>query len=142
MINALPTQDLYEIKTCLAKDNIYKQILEIDSLDNWVPDLYHTLWILPCLEHKEIGIMCFQQFSTNTLIFHGGLFKQYRGMNSKNWLQEILAKLRQTNDFQYITTVLTHNKLAQKLLKQSNFKQIGYIKNGSKKGDLILYGEE
>lgn len=134
--------DAEEVKRLVHKDVLYKTMLEIGTLEGYVPDLHVSAWFLVSRDGIEVGIMIAKPFGTNCINFHGGVFKEFRGQETPELVRECLEILRKQFNGVFMTTVNEHNTASIKLVKKLGMIEKTRIVNGYKTGDLIIFGEE
>lgn len=140
MIQLIKTTDKEELKELLKIDDIYKGIYP-QLLTNFSPNWDTCSWFKVIEGENIIGIFAIQDFVTNCLIFHGGLYKKYRGSNTPRILKQCLSIVKQqVPTVAFITTVLEHNKAALKLLNLSGFCYKTTIYTNTY--NTLIYGEQ
>lgn len=141
MIRLNKIYDKDAIKIHLKRDEIYKNILGVDSMDDVVLDTTCTSYLLVSNNSIDMGILILRDFSSNCISFHGGTYKQYRG-STKEILKVCLERIKNDLNCVLVTTILEFNEPAISLVKKLGFTEKCRIKNGSKVGDILLFGEE
>jgi len=142
MIVLHPLFNPLDIIELLVKDDIYKDCFKSEDIYREHIDFKHHLWFQVIKDHKSIGIIWLTDFTHNCVTFHGGLFKEFRGINTPSILKECLANIKTlAPHLTLFTTVLQTNQKALNLMNQLDFKKIMTIPNGASNTDLIVYGE-
>lgn len=130
------------IKDLILKDELYKNILGLDSLDNFSPDLVHSVWFKVIENNNLIGIALITPFCANCITFHGGIYKEHRGQFSGARLQICLDYIKSLYPkYVILMPVNSSNIPAQKLVAKSKFKLKTKIINGCGKDHLFIYAE-
>ena len=130
------------IKANIAKDDLYINLLGVDSLEGFTPDLLTTNYLLITNNLVPLGIFILRDFTSNCLSFHVGIYKKHRG-DTKKLVKICLDKIRNDLHCVFIATIPEHNTIASHIIKQLGFILISRIKNGSRSGDdILLYGED
>lgn len=133
--------DIDSIKEIVKKDNLYKSVLNIDDLEEWIPE--PTYGWYAGYEHDElVGFLLLVKESKNSMSFHAGLYKEYRGVGSE-YLSKIIAQMHvNLPNYQLWTKTLENNKAAIKCLEQNNFEKTGYIPNVHDNLSYLIYSEK
>jgi len=99
------------VKHLLLRDNLYMQIMGVKE---YVPvDLEQVKVLLATENDNSIGVIILQPSINNTVIFHAGLYKEYRGIKTVWYLKKCLKILKPlVFPFHIITLVPEDNKLA------------------------------
>lgn len=142
MIYLLNINDENKVKQALLKDNLCKDIVMCEDLDNWIPDIRFNNWYAVIEDHSLIGLFVTRQVTDNCVTFHGGLYKEFRRQDTPSKLQEIISTLKQEFPSKYMTTVNSNNQAVIKLLQKSNFIHKTTITEGCKNGDLLIFAED
>lgn len=131
----------FKIKILLARDNLYKNILGITDIREWIPDMVNVAWYLVLDHNDPVGVIYFKQLGDNCLSYHGGIYKDYRGKNSYLYLQEALRLIKEQTNMALITTFKDSNKLAKRINERIGMTFKTRIKHGYKDSDMLIYGE-
>lgn len=141
MLELYKLEDSFEVKTLLNRDELYKGVLGLDSIEEWNPEFNLTAWFEVKQDNQGIGLIILRDFSYNTITFHGGLFKKYRSPNSHLLLKNCLDFFRQQKPYKFITTVNAANKAAIRLAKKAGFRIGSIIPNGCEDNNLLIFVE-
>jgi hypothetical protein len=142
-LSLTPFTTVLSIKKYLRRDDLYKEILDLDDLDEYQPNLKESVWCLVKEGDEEKAILLFKLFSSNCIEFHGGIFKEHRSQDTAKKLKYLLDKIKEGNSgAALVTKIVATNIPALKVVEKMGFKQKCIIKNGARSGDLILMGEE
>jgi hypothetical protein len=142
MIELVKLNNPNEVKTCLERDELYKNTLGITDLEEWDIDLLSTYYFLVKDNGVDVGVLVLREFSSNCLCFHGGAYKEHRGKETPRRLKESLQLIKDLLNCKFITTVSAYNKAALRVDKAIGFEIKTIIKDGCKSGDLYILGEK
>ena len=132
--------DIDRLKHLLDKDLIYREILNIESLEDVMLDVVFSIWICVYKDMDPIGVMCFTSLGT-CLVFHGGAYKQYRNKELVKSIQLVLAKVKAELNCKFLTTIPESNHKANGFVKKLGMIENTRISNGFGKDDMIIYSE-
>jgi RimJ/RimL family protein N-acetyltransferase len=128
MIKLQQITDIVLIKEYLLKDKLYKNIFPKDSID-WMLTSKTIRWYEVKKKDKTIGIFLTYPIAEDKHIFHGGIFKKYRGRDSIEILKECLNQLPSNYKTTFVTTTTINNIPAIKLLEKAGFSKLTQINN-------------
>ena len=142
MLKLTLLKDPEYITAYIKRDHIYKQLLDVDNLSHFIPDFFRTAWIQLELGRVKIGVFVIQELNAHCIIFHGGVFKEYRHKESDQYLKDCLSQLRKFfPKSSFITTVPETNIVAQKLVEKAGMIKKCNLPSACKSGNLIIYSE-
>lgn len=141
MIQLVPILNKQDIKFWLFHDNLAKSIIQTDDLSSWNPPTERVNYYLLTNEGMNpIGVFILESFNTNAFIFHAGLYKKYRGVNSMHWLREVLNNLKEMfPGKKFFTPIPTSNKPCISLVTKCGLIKKCVLPDASTEGDLILF---
>lgn len=126
------------LKFLLLKDNIYKNLLYLENLNNWEPDR-SIEWFAVYENYNNIGLFAIRHIHTTCIDYHGACYKEFYSHKNKERLLEIIEKLKQRyKGYKIITTVPSNNKLALKINQKAGLKQVCKLDKACKNHDLII----
>ena len=137
----IPITHLGILIAALTEDKLYKDIIGIDDLQYWIPDMVATKWYLIQEGKEYVGIFIVRQITSVLYEFHGGVYKPYRG-NGTRYCKFCLDELKKTYPGKYITTISKNNEAVRKLLEKLNFNHFATVKNGYADSDMHMYEEK
>lgn len=140
IVNLTRLIDIPTIRKYLSVDDNYK-VMNIEILEDFIPDLVGTLWFLVTKDNQDFGIMAIRDFSSNCVEFHGAIFKDFRNKDSFITVKTCLDILRNNSKIVYVTKTPSNNIAAIKWLHKMGFTHKTTIVNGYKTSDLLLFGE-
>lgn len=123
MIKLIQTKDYKEIKRLLRRDKLNKTVWHDNNIDLKYTKFYKIIY-----NSAAIGVFFYMSLDHNYKWFHGGLYKKYRGNNTKEMLMSCLNHIK-TDNSHFITTIKKQNILAQRLVQSIGFKPILEINN-------------
>lgn len=131
----------FAIKKLLQHDGISDAVVLDTPMELWEPNpksIYFCVW----RDDAPTGVLILERFSSNAVMFHGGIFKEQRHKNSDLFMKELYKEIKNiSNNKQIFTTILTTNEPALKLIKKSGLKELCVLTKASVKGDMILLSE-
>lgn len=133
--------DPFLIKEALRRDELYLDVAQITSLDNWSPDTCICRWYLGIRDNTVVGLLLINVKTNSLYEFHGGVYKEYRGEGTEI-VKDALDIIRNQDHCKFMTTIPSNNKPAQGLVLKLGLKEIGRITNGYKPLDMVIYAEE
>lgn len=141
MISLNPLKTEEQIRSLLEKEqDIYNAICvcPADSID-----LVQTMWYEVLDNRNKIGIFIIKHFAGHCLVFHGGLFNEFRHKNTVKFLHDCLELIKRNYpEVSLITTINDSNQIAVKLIEHLGFKlKMSIPKAGKDKNDILVYGE-
>ena len=139
MIQLLKISNSVILKSYLEKDNLYKDCLQLDDLESWVPNLSSDHWFIFWDGTKSVGLIMIKQETRYTTTFHGGIYKKYR-RNAAKYFQAFLDEFRDKHPSIILWTIVPSNyKHVHYFLRKFNFKQTGKINHAAKDADLLIF---
>lgn len=131
-------------------DKVYKNLVGVNDLEVWTPDVVFTAWFYAIDEdhntREPLGIIVFKEWTNHVVCYHGAMYKKHRGSKTPAYLKECLEIVRKQLDCKFVTTVPESNLLARRLNKALGMKLKTIIPEGyrTKDGfsDLLLYSEQ
>ena|ERR1700733_4060007 len=143
MITIHKINDPLYVKELLQRDSLYQDIWPtITDLTLMVPDMQSIAWFEVTKYYATIGILFIKEHTDNCVYFHGGMFKEYRNINTVNILKDCLTQLHiLLPGYVFATTINSKNIPAINLIKKIGCVHQGTIKNGYKTGDLMIFSE-
>lgn len=121
--------DQEQIRAALKKDDIYLGCYQAPRLNNIIDnirfDTTTSVWFKVFDEYgNNIGLLLIKSFCGSAHIFHGGIYKEFRGKKSPEYVREALQILKNQYPVTFITTVLESNKAANKLVTKMMYTKI------------------
>ena len=117
MIQLIPTDDIFEIKSLLARDDLYELCAQGSlSFEDWIPDLSSSAWY--CLQHNGyiVGIIYLYSEGKDCISFHGGLLKRHRHLQSDIWFKCMIQRLKELMPTVNLITLVNENNIRVRAL--------------------------
>jgi hypothetical protein len=138
MTSLAAVKDRAEISSLLEKDDLFKEIYQVDEWHPSIISLQHSYYKV--IDNKKlVGIFMVSSESKTSLSFHGGVFKKYRGDTTRivtNILKQIKKHLP---NFVIWTKVSSNNPMALGLVKSLGCREFGRLPMAVDKNELIFY---
>jgi hypothetical protein len=142
MISLVRLQDLIEIKYLLLKDSLYLGLLGSDLKKDFDLSFLSNKVLYKAIDNNNVvGLFMIQEFTNNCLIFHAGVYKQFRHKESHRYLQDCVKLIKEEFNCSLIAPILKSNIAAIKATEKAGFVIKTEIKNGAKGGDILILGE-
>lgn len=128
------------IRNWLSKDQLYRDINAINTLDNWVPNP-NDIYIACTCNYVPYGVIMLREFSGEIMTYHGGIYKTSRGKLSADRVKTLLNRVKALvpNHVLMTLTPIT-NTAAIRLNLAIGFKEKTTITTHNK--TYILFGED
>ena len=127
------------LKALLEKDKMYKYILNIDNLDTWKKNI-NDIWIVAYKYKQPYGLLLLREFSGDIMTYHGGIYKESRGIDSPMIVKSILNQIKKLiPDYTLMTTIPRSNRLAIRLVRLMGMKEKALL--NTKNNNYILFSE-
>lgn len=140
-ITLIPITDVNILIGALKEDDIYKQVLHIDTLDGWIPDIVLCEWLLGYVDNNFVGLLMIRHETDSLCSFHGGVYKKYRN-KSLDYVRESMDIIKGIYKCKLITTVPNNYKHVIKFVEKLGLKEIGRISNAYEGvNDMIIFEE-
>lgn len=143
MITLEPITDKLYLLELLQKDNLFVNIFGSNDLAEIQNTATFQGWFKAIENHNLLGIINIRHFAGNCFMFHAGIYKQFRGLKSEQYLTDILKNLKNISPgAKFIATVNETNKLAARYLTRAGFKKTMIMPNGGTNNqDLFIFAE-
>jgi hypothetical protein len=141
MITVEPITDLQVLYGALQEEEIYKDILTIDTLDGWVPNLISSRWYLGAEDGVYKGLIICQIETENVWAWHGGVYSPYRDESSR-LVKAAMELIKAQNNVKLMTMFSSKKEKVLRLMKAFDWDFVGRIPNGYKDGDMLIYAEK
>lgn len=131
-------EDKEVILKLLNKDRLYRYICpekEINTLHNYWYAIVETDLV------QVIGLFILTPHIGNTVYFHGGLYKKYRGKNTNSILRTCMEQAAPQKDVIFMAPIAAKNKMAIRAAENFGLEYKTTIKGGLKNDDLLIYSE-
>lgn len=143
MIELIRLSDIIEIKYLLLKDDLYLGILGPSQSKDFDLNFLSTRVVYKAIdEDKIVGLFIIKEFINNCLCFHGGVFKEFRGSKTGDYIRQCVDLVKKEFNCEIIAPILKTNEAAIKAIKKANFIEKTELKNAAKEGDVLIFGEK
>jgi RimJ/RimL family protein N-acetyltransferase len=142
-MSLLPITDEASIIALLQKDELYKQLLNEEDVNNLSVDLKTQYWFIVVDDEiqEAIGMFLIIPFIGKCVSFHGGMYKEFRGRNTVQIVRQCLESIAPETDVVFMTTVKNTNKQAIALVEKLGLEYKGTIPGGYTNADMLIYSE-
>jgi hypothetical protein len=129
------------VKKALTIDDLHENLV-IENFQDWQPNLEMSAYYFLYVEGTPFAIMAFERFCSNGLMFHGGVFKDQRGLYTAEVLKEVMRQVKEIYGNKiFVTSICTKNIPAIKLVKKAGLKEKCVINNVALNGDIMILSE-
>lgn len=133
MLKLQRIKNLDVIRGLLLKDTLYKNLLGVDELEQYTPNIETEGYYVGIENDKLLGLCIIQDVGRKLCSLHIGLYKEHRNKQSPRYFKQALKKFKRlVYPYHIVTQVREDNpaawKLCEKFMKEKKPVTINNIK--------------